>query len=77
MKDLKEKIKETFFKIKRFLKEVWTEVEPKGGKVSWPNRKMILASTTVVIICVSIITLYIYIVDAVFILLINQLIGRR
>ncbi|MEW6097268.1 MAG: preprotein translocase subunit SecE [bacterium] len=74
---MKEKIKELFFKVRRFLNEVWTEVDPKKGKVSWPNRKMIVGSTVVVIVCVLIITLYIYIIDAISITLVNQLIGRR
>lgn len=74
---MKEKIKELFFKAKRFLNEVWVEVNPKTGKVSWPNQKMIMGSTAVVIICVLIITLYIYLIDAISITLINQLIGRR
>ncbi|MFH1563972.1 MAG: preprotein translocase subunit SecE [Nitrospirota bacterium] len=77
MKDLKEKIRELYFKIKKFLNEVWNEVNPKQGKVSWPNRKMIMGSTAVVIVCVLIITLYIYIIDAISITLINQLVGRR
>lgn len=74
---MKEKVKEIFFKIKKFLNEVWTEVEPRKGKVSWPNRKMIIGSTMVVIVLVLIITLYIYIIDAISITLVNQLIGRR
>lgn len=74
---MKEKIQEWVFKTRKFLNEVWLETNPKGGKVSWPNRKMIMASTAVVIICVLIITLYIYMIDAISITLINQIIGRR
>lgn len=74
---MKEKIKELVSKIKRFLKEVWLEIDPKKGKVSWPNRKMIFGSTMVVIVLVLILTLYIYIIDAISISLINLLIGRR
>ncbi|MEW6606833.1 MAG: preprotein translocase subunit SecE [bacterium] len=74
---MKEKIKELIFKAKKFLNEVWTEVNPKQGKVSWPDRKTIIGSTAVVIICVLIITLYIYLADVIFIVVVNQLIGRR
>jgi len=74
---MKEKIQELIFKARKFLNEVWVEVNPKDGKVSWPNRKMIMGSTLVVIICVLMITLYIYLTDIISITLINQIIGRR
>jgi len=46
-------------KIKQFLKEVKTELK----KVVWPTRRDILASTSVVLILVIIIALYLGLVD--------------
>lgn len=57
--------------------EVWAEVDPKNGKVSWPNRKMIFGSTIAVIVLSAIISFYIYIVDIISIAVIEKIIGRR
>lgn len=54
-----DKIKLIFEKIKQFLKEAKTELR----KVTWPTPKQTLASTSVVIIVVVIISLFLGIVD--------------
>ena len=59
-----------------FLKEVWAETIPPHGKVSWPNKKMILGSTLVVFVACAILTGYLAIVDTIFLKLINVVIGR-
>jgi preprotein translocase subunit SecE len=48
-----------FEKVKQFLKEVKTELK----KVAWPTRKDTIASTSVVVILVIIIALYLGLVD--------------
>jgi len=48
-----------FEEIKRYLREVWSELK----KVSWPQRKEIIASTVVVILCTFIIAFFLGIVD--------------
>ncbi|MFH1096226.1 MAG: preprotein translocase subunit SecE [Candidatus Desantisbacteria bacterium] len=73
---MKQQIIEIHNKAKKFLREVWVEVSPKNGKVSWPTKKVILGATGVVIVCVAIITTYIGLVDWVFIALLNFVIGR-
>ena len=45
--------------IKKYLREVWSELK----KVSWPQRKEIIASTVVVILCTFIIAFFLGIVD--------------
>jgi preprotein translocase subunit SecE len=54
-----DKIKLIFEKVKQFLKEAKTELK----KVTWPTPKQTLASTSVVIIVVVIISLFLGIVD--------------
>ncbi len=73
---MKQQIMEIHNKAKKFLREVWVEVSPKNGKVSWPARKVILGATGVVIVCVAIITLYIGIVDWASITLLSFVMGR-
>ena len=48
-----------FEEIKKYLREVWSELK----KVSWPQRKEIIASTVVVILCTFIIAFFLGIVD--------------
>lgn len=48
-----------------FTRDVWAEVVPPHGKVTWPDRKTIYGSTIVVIVSVLLISLYIAIIDAV------------
>ncbi|MDI6781485.1 MAG: preprotein translocase subunit SecE, partial [Candidatus Desantisbacteria bacterium] len=73
---MKKQIIEIIDKSKKFLREVWVEVSPKNGKVSWPTRKVIMGATGVVIVCVLIIATYIWIVDTISITLLNFVIGR-
>ena len=49
-------------KISNFLNEVKVEL----GKVSWPGKEELIGSTTVVIICTIIITIFIGICDFIF-----------
>jgi len=46
-------------KIKQFFKEVRTELK----KVTWPSRKEVINSTTVVLVTVSIVGLFLWMVD--------------
>ncbi len=73
---MKKRIIEIIDKSKKFLREVWVEVSPKNGKVSWPTRKVVMGATGVVIVCVLIIATYIWIVDTISITLLNFVIGR-
>jgi preprotein translocase subunit SecE len=58
-----EKVKKGFRdfieKIKQFLREVKTELK----KVSWPQRKEIVASTSIVLVIVIIIAIFLGLVD--------------
>jgi preprotein translocase subunit SecE len=54
-----DKIKLIFAKVKQFLKEAKIELR----KVTWPTPKQTLASTSVVIIVVVIISLFLGVVD--------------
>jgi preprotein translocase SecE subunit len=45
------------------LKECWGEVAPPHGKVSWPDRKTVIASTGIVFITVALVSIYLGIVD--------------
>ena len=54
-----DKIKLIFAKVKQFLKEAKVELK----KVTWPTPKQTLASTSVVIIVVVIISVFLGIVD--------------
>jgi len=54
-----EKIKAIFFKAKQFLKDVKVELK----KVTWPTYKGALASTSVVIVVVIIVSLFLGMVD--------------
>jgi preprotein translocase subunit SecE len=56
---LMDKIKLIFAKVKQFLKEAKIELR----KVTWPTPKQTLASTSVVIIVVVIISLFLGVVD--------------
>ncbi|MDH7499856.1 MAG: preprotein translocase subunit SecE [candidate division NC10 bacterium] len=54
-------MRDLFEKIKRYLREVWSEL----GRVSWPQRKEIIASTAVVILCTFIVAFFLGIVDVI------------
>ncbi len=54
-----DKIKAIFFQVKQFLKEVKSELK----KVTWPTYKGAVASTSVVIVVVIIVSLFLGLVD--------------
>jgi preprotein translocase subunit SecE len=62
-----------YTKAKNFLKEVWAEVAPRKGKVSWPDRKTVLSSTVIVFVTVGLVTVYIGILDAIFAKLVEMI----
>ena len=59
-----------------FLQEVWTEIRPKDGKVTWPTKDEIVESTTVVFICVAIFGVSLAVIDLSFRYLIGLVIGQ-
>jgi preprotein translocase subunit SecE len=66
-----EKIKRIFQKVMQFLSEAKTELK----KVTWPTPKQTLASTSVVIIIVFIIAIYLGIIDYVLAKLVKYILG--
>jgi preprotein translocase subunit SecE len=54
-----DKIKAVIFQVKQFLREVKSELK----KVTWPTNKAALASTSVVIVVVIIVSLFLGLVD--------------
>ena len=66
-----ETIKRIFQKVSQFLSEAKTELK----KVAWPSPKQTLASTSVVIIIVFIIAIYLGIVDYVLAKLVKYILG--
>ncbi len=66
-----EKIKEIFQKIIQFLNGAKVELK----KVTWPNKKQTLASTSVVIIIVFIVAIYLGIIDYVLARLVKWILG--
>jgi preprotein translocase, SecE subunit, bacterial len=66
-----ERIKIIFQKVIQFLSEAKTELK----KVTWPSPKQTLASTSVVIIIVFIIAIYLGIVDYVLAKLVKFILG--
>lgn len=56
-------MKQVFF---NRIKQFFTEVNIEARKVAWPTRKELLASTTVVVVTVLIVALFISLVDFVF-----------
>lgn len=59
-------------KIKKFFLTVKSEMV----KVSWPNREELLNSTTVVLVSTAILTVFVYIIDLFFTLLVGLIIKR-
>lgn len=53
-------MKDLWEKVRKYLREVMGELK----KVSWPQRKEIIASTAVVILCTFIVAFFLGIVDA-------------
>lgn len=66
-----EKIKEIFQKIIQFLNGSKVELK----KVTWPNKKQTLASTSVVLIIVFIVAIYLGIIDYVLAKLVKLILG--
>ncbi|MGD0022842.1 MAG: preprotein translocase subunit SecE [Smithellaceae bacterium] len=66
-----ETIKRIFQKVMQFLNEAKTELK----KVTWPSPKQTLASTSVVIIIVFIVAIYLGIVDYVLAKLVKLILG--
>ncbi len=54
---------ELWNKFRRYLAEVWGEVKPQEGKVSWPSREEVQGSTWVVVVTVGIVGVYLGAVD--------------
>jgi len=50
---------------KSFLYEVWLEAKP-GGRVNWPDRKKLMESTLLVMVCALFFMIYVGILDLVF-----------
>lgn len=65
-----------FQKLKIFLGEVWIEIRPKDGKVTWPAKDEVVESTTVVFLCVAVFALFLALMDATFRKLIGLLVGQ-
>lgn len=63
-------------RLKLFFEEVWLEIRPKDGKVSWPTKDEIVESTTVVFLCVAFFGIYLSLLDAIFRNLIKLLVGQ-
>ncbi|HNQ17637.1 MAG TPA: preprotein translocase subunit SecE [Smithellaceae bacterium] len=66
-----EKIKETFQRMTQFFKDAKAELK----KVTWPNRKQTLASTSVVLIIVFIVAIYLGIIDYILARLVRLVLG--
>lgn len=62
-------------KWERFLREVWMEVIPPHGKVTWPDRKTVFGSTVIVLIVVFLGSSYLGLVDVIFSKLMKALSG--
>lgn len=63
-------------RLKIFLDEVWMEIRPKDGKVTWPTKDEIVESTTVVFLCVAIFGVFLALLDVSFRNLIGMLVGQ-
>lgn len=59
----------------RFLKEVWIEVRPKNGRVSWPTYENVKISTKVVVVSSIGLGLFIGLLDIVFGKLLTWIVG--
>jgi len=59
----KDAVKKKLMELKKYLLEVWAEVNPQKGKVSWPGKNEILSSTMVVLLSIVLVGIYIGVVD--------------
>jgi preprotein translocase subunit SecE len=66
-----DKVKLILFKIRQFLEEARAELK----KVTWPTRKQTLASTSVVLIVVIVVSMYLGLVDFTLAKIIKVLLG--
>lgn len=48
----------------KFLIDVWREIHPRKGRVTWPTAKAVRVSTLVVIVSSILLSLYITVCDA-------------
>jgi len=71
MEEIKEKVKVIIQNVTQFLKEAKVELK----KVTWPTPKQTMASTSVVIIIVFIVAIYLGIVDFVLAKLVKFVLG--
>ena len=49
----------------KFLQDVWREIHPKKGRVTWPTAKSIRVSTLVVVVSSIMMSIYITVCDAI------------
>ena len=63
-------------RLRVFLEEVWTEIRPKDGKVSWPTKDELVESTYVVFLCVAIFGVFLALLDVTFRKLVGLLVGQ-
>lgn len=59
-------MKDLITKVRGYLTEVWGEVKPAEGKVSWPTADDVRGSTIVVIVTVAILGVYLAAIDLTF-----------
>lgn len=71
------KIVAWFKSIGTFLKEVWAEVRPKGGRVTWPTLDMVKAYTRMVIVGSVLFSAFIALLDLGFGQLVRMILGGR
>ena len=64
-------------KIRRYLAEVWGEVKPGDGKVSWPTRDEVRGSTWVVVVTVGILGLYLGVIDLIIAYVMSMILGMQ
>ena len=66
-----------FARLRRYFSEVWGEVRPGEGKVSWPTQDEVRGSTWVVVVTVGILGLYLGVVDLIVGFLMSTILGIR
>ncbi len=59
----------------RFLREVWIEVRPKNGRVSWPTFENVKLSTKVVVVSSVGLGVFIGVLDVIFGKLLKIIVG--
>jgi preprotein translocase SecE subunit len=68
-------LKDNWNWLKKFLKEVWNEADPKEGNVIWPSKQEIGKTTVAVIVTIGIAAAYIGLLDYVFANLLKLIFG--